>query len=112
MELSVLSWNVRGENQKTKDYLEHVLGWLKTNWNEGQEVDFIFLQETSAKDNGDSLYRALLEPLGYNVYKFREQSSDQGDCYLFAVRGDWTVSGNAGYISVWDPSQYGGTVIL
>lgn len=31
MKLSVLSWNVRGENVKTKEYLEHVLGWLKDN---------------------------------------------------------------------------------
>ena len=36
MKLSVLSWNVRGENVKTKEYLEHVLGWLKDNRNEGQ----------------------------------------------------------------------------
>lgn len=112
MELSVLSWNVRGENEKTKDYLKHVLGWLKDNKNEGQEVDFILLQESSAKDNKNSLYRALLEPLGYNVFKFREQSCGRGDCYLFAAKSDWTVGENAGYIPVWDPAQYSGSTVI
>ncbi len=112
MKLSVLSWNVRGENVKTKEYLEHVLGWLKDNRNEGQEVDFILLQETSAQDHEDSLYRVLLEPLGYSVFKFREQSCGRGDCYLFAVKNDWAVVGNSGYIPVWNPAQYSGSTVI
>lgn len=112
MELSVLSWNVRGENERTKDYLEHVLGWLKDNMNDRQEVDFILLQESLAKDNEGSLYRTLLEFLGYNVFKFREQSCGRGDCYLFAVKNDWTVGESEGYIPVWDPEQYSGSTVI
>ncbi len=111
MELSVVSWNVRGENTRTRDYLEHALNWVKTNWNGGRDVDFILMQETSIAQEGDSMYYNLLTSLGYQVFKCRERDSGRGDCYLFGISNEWTIGEGGQYIKVWDPNEISGCPI-
>lgn len=111
MEVSVLSWNVRGEDERKGAYLAHVLNWVKENWNSGQEVDFIFLQEASTMNLENTLYNGLLSSMGYQVFRFRERADGRGDCYLFAVKGGWQVEEASGYLQVWDPRELCGVPI-
>lgn len=110
MEISVLTWNVCAENERTVKYLEHVLGWLRKNRTAGADIDFILLQETRVNEPPGDSFSQKLEQIGYHVEKVREQSIGRGDCYLIAAASNWQMAAGQ-YLQVWDPHEFTGVTI-